>query len=176
MCMRVCSSRQHPKWMWLAHHRCAICKQTTLRWLPLTCELALSGCISLCLLHFVVLHFVVLTGIFRERFPMVAFTKKQICDCGCLGRCTFDWIFKIIAWSFEALLAKKFPAKDHNGDPFPKGSYRDRMKNKDLNIAGLCIGKFGDWAWFKQVLSLKGWRGEGAQNSVAGCVELASKN
>lgn len=109
------------------------------------------------------LHFVVLTGIFRERFPIVAFTKRQICDCGCLGRCTFDWIFKVIAWMFEALLAKKFPAKDHNGDPFPRGSFRDRMKNKDLNIAGLCIRKFADWAWLKQACSLRGWRGEGVE-------------
>ena len=92
------------------------------------------------------LHFTMLTGIFRERFAIAGFSKHLLCQCGCFGRCTFDFVFSVIAWSYEALLIGRFPRKDHNGLEFHP-----------------CIRKFGDWSWYKQVLGLRGWRGETAE-------------
>ena len=79
-----------------------------------------------------------------------------------------------IAWSYEALSTGLWPSVDHNGEKFHPNSWRGKMAGKRLNLRGLCIRKFGDWSWYKQVLGLRGWRGETAEKNVAGCAVLVS--
>ena len=101
------------------------------------------------------LHFTMLTGI-RERFPIAGFSKHLLCQCGCFGRCTFDFVFSVIAWSCEALLIGRFPKKDHNGLEFhPK---RGQQAGQRLNLGGLCIRTLGDWSWYTEVLMPFHWR------------------
>ena len=103
------------------------------------------------------LHFTMLTGI-RERFPIAGFSKHLLCQCGCFRRCTFDFVFSVIAWSCEALLIGRFPKFDHNGELFNAHSWRGKMAGKRLNLRGLCIRKFGDWSWYTEVLMPFHWR------------------
>lgn len=107
------------------------------------------------------LQFTILTGTCRKRFWISAFSKRSMCQCGCSGRCTFEVVFEVIAWSFRALLAGTYPAVDHRGNPFPPGSWRAEQAGKALTCRGACISMRGDWAWHKQSLGLQGWQGEG---------------
>ena len=75
---------------------------------------------------------------------------------------------------FRCLLLKKHPLTDHKGDPFPADSKRDLCKGHPLRMGGALISKCGDWAWYKAVLGLRGWMGEGPLKVLAGCVLLAS--
>ena len=46
-----------------------------------------------------------LTGSKLDRYWIAAFSKKELCKCGCFGRHTIDDIFRIISWSFQVLLS-----------------------------------------------------------------------
>ena len=43
----------------------------------------------------------VVSGVHKRRFWICAFSKDMLCACGCKGRCTFDSIWQIVAWSFR---------------------------------------------------------------------------
>lgn len=103
------------------------------------------------------LTFTILSGTVRQRFWVAAVGKEKLCQCGCFGRHTFDKIFEVLAWSFEALLVGKWPSRDPQGNAFVSG-FRAQKAKSDLAIRACCISKTGDWAWYKQVLCLQGWR------------------
>ena len=91
--------------------------------------------------------------------------KSVLCRCGCYGRCTFEPIWVVLAWSFQALLTGRFPKRDHEGHVF-KDPWRRAMAGKRLPVAAACLAKCGDWSWFKQALNLCGWRGETADKHM----------
>ena len=66
----------------------------------------------------------VLNGSDRTICWFCSFTKRHICRCGCLGRCTFNGVFEVAAWTLKACLAGKFPMLDHKNQPFKEGSWR----------------------------------------------------
>ena len=33
-------------------------------------------------------------------------------------------------------------------------------------MSGACIAKYGDWAWFKQTVGLRGWQGHGEERKI----------
>ena len=102
-----------------------------------------------------------LNGSCRKRFWIACFGKRQMCQCGCFGRHTLDTLFKVVAWSFRALLAGIYPAVDHDNQPFAHGTYRAALAGKPMKTQGAVITKIGDWQWMKAALNLKSWRGEG---------------
>jgi len=114
------------------------------------------------------LLFSVLSGVCRERFWICTFTKKQLCRCGCKGRCTFDAVFVVIAWMFRALVAGTYPHVNHEGDAFPSGPRKDKA-GSPLRVRAACIRLFGDWSWNKQAFGLQGWRAEGPDQRVCWC-------
>jgi hypothetical protein len=108
----------------------------------------------------------VLSGVCHTPFWFVAITKTMVCQCGCFGRCTFQKLFSILAWSFRALLAGEYPAFDDEGHPFPDGSIRANLAGKKLKLFGALLAKTGDWDWYKQALGLCGWKGEGPDKRI----------
>ena len=102
-----------------------------------------------------------LNGKDRRRYWITCFQKSKLCACGCKGRCTFDAIWDVIAWSMRSCLAKRWPAVDHTGVPFASPTWRATKGNKALRIGAACLAKTGDWQWYKSALGLRGWRGEG---------------
>ena len=99
----------------------------------------------------------VLNGQHRRRIWGAALSKRQLCDCGCHGRHTFDALFEIFAWSMKALLVGKWPNADHMGRPFQVGDWRRDKANTLLRFRAAMIAKCGDWSWHKQVLGMRGW-------------------
>ena len=102
----------------------------------------------------------VLNGACRKRYWLFGMTKRTICQC-CGGRHTFDRLWVILAWSFQALLDGFWPHADH---PFVQtGSVAAERAGKPLRFRAACLKKYGDWAWYKQILNLRGWHGDGHQ-------------
>ena len=91
-----------------------------------------------------------LNGPDREKHWFCTLGKRQLCRCGCFGRCTFDLIFKCLAWCFECLLTSTHPWLAPLQKPFKEGSRRWNNRGKKLGFGGACLGKFADWAWWKQ--------------------------
>lgn len=112
------------------------------------------------------IQFTVLSGIHRKRYWICAFPKRDMCRCGCFGRCSFDAVFEVVAWSLRALAAGVFPSVDHKGVPFPDESYRGKLAKKPMKVRGACVAMCADWAWHKQVLGMQGWRGEGDEKRM----------
>ena len=108
------------------------------------------------------LTFTALSGTHRSRFWIGALSKRRLCACGCKGRCTFDGIFSVVAWSMRALLAGRWPRADHLGNELT--GWRRDLAGQPLKTHAACIGKCGDWAWHKQVLNMRGWRDGPAQS------------
>ena len=70
----------------------------------------------------------VLNGVHRRRVWIAGLSKRNICACGCYGRCTFDALFEIIAWSMKALLLGRWPSTDHRGNPLEGVARKDGQK------------------------------------------------
>ena len=117
-----------------------------------------------------VLLFNCLSGICNRRFWVCAFGKKVVCQCGCFGRHTFDSIFRMLQWSFVALVAGLKPSIRDDGVPFSaskrvgdQARHKDFIKDKKLRARGGVIQKRGDWSWHKCALGMVGWGGEGPE-------------
>ena len=91
-----------------------------------------------------------------ERVPVFAISKLYVCKCGCLGRCSWDAVFKVLNWSFRALLAGKHPEIDPAGqmlqDEFSKG-----LAGKDLGFHAFLMQFRGDWPFLKSLFSFPSW-------------------
>ena len=101
----------------------------------------------------------VLSGTRKARLWIFAGATRKFCQCGCKNRCTYEAIWKILQWSFAALLAGVWPSTNHLGERWnPKSSdNRVRYAGTPLRFKGACLAKCGDWAWFKQCLNLQSW-------------------
>ena len=81
-----------------------------------------------------------------------------------------DSIWLVLRWMFETLLTMKHPRNDHNENQFPSKIRRADLGGTPLRIGGMLLSKCGDWAWYKAVLGLRGWRGEVMLESDVGFV------
>ena len=123
------------------------CKRvkTEIRGLPICC-LALWGD-SAPMAHrnsLYLLTFKLLSGKERRRYWIFGCTKRDICQCGCKGRCTFQALWQIVAWSFKALAVGKWPLTDHAGNESPEGSWRAKLAGRPLRFRATCLAKCGD--------------------------------
>ena len=74
---------------------------------------------------------------------------------------TLRTLWKVLAWSFEALAQGRFPACDHEGRPWPEGDTRaERAKTdggwltKDKR-RGVYVATTGDWKWTRYTFGMK---------------------
>ena len=89
------------------------------------------------------------------RFPLVAWPKELQVKFE-----THDGIFKVLQWSFRALLEGRMPTHRHDGRPWDStDAWRRRCSGKALPKAVLTELR-GDWAMLKQVLDMPGWQDE----------------
>ena len=122
------------------------------------------------------LLFTCLSGIYRQRFWIISFSSRNICQCGCGGRHTFDACFDVIAWSIRALISGEFPACDNLNIPFPTDSYRGKLAGVKFGFHAALIRKYADWAWFKQALALRGWQGQGSEGKCCWLCECGLRD
>ena len=95
----------------------------------------------------------VLSGKHRQRFWIAALSKKLLCQCGCFGRCTFDAIWEVVAWSCCALVAGEWPRTDHRQRPLQ--GWRAKKAGTKLSFKAAVVAKCGDWSWHKQFLGMR---------------------
>ena len=67
-----------------------------------------------------------LSGSDKRKYWVCAHTKRDLCQCGCLGRHTADGVITVISWMFRALLTRRYPSVDQLGDPWGLLSRGDR--------------------------------------------------
>ena len=60
----------------------------------------------------------VLSGSHHDRMWIGCWSKRLQCACGCKGRCTYDAIWRVIAWSMQSLRIGTYPAIRDDGVPF----------------------------------------------------------
>ena len=114
------------------------------------------------------LIFNVISGVCNTRHWIATCSKRMTCQCGCLGRCTFDSMFRFIVWVATACMTKTYPNVRGDGTPFSEstriGDKLRALKGKAkqaMRTRGAFLQKRGDWAWYKQLLNLTGWQAEG---------------
>ena len=66
----------------------------------------------------------------------------------------------------KALLHGTWPSKDHNGENLTGWRAAMGRSKQKLRTHAACIAKCGDWAWQKQILGMRAWRGEQVQKLI----------
>ena len=72
---------------------------------------------------------------------------------------TMQVLWKVLSWSFKALLQGHHPATDHEGKPFPATSWRHALRGKPLLDKTHCASIFvisGDGEYYQNELKLPG--------------------
>ena len=87
------------------------------------------------------------------------------------GRDTWEQIWMVLVWSFDALFEGVHPIRDHRGDVFPEGSWAALRAGQPLTAEGhfgvihrIC----GDLAWFNHSLWIKSFA-PGAEHMCPFC-------
>ena len=87
--------------------------------------------------------------------------KIDLCTCGCFGRHTIDAILAVLVYCMKALLRGKWPSHRHDGAAWRKeDGPRSKRAGSDFGFHAHLCQNWGDWVWFKQVFSFKGWASE----------------
>ena len=104
----------------------------------------------------------------QDRIPFSGISKAYICKCGCLGRCSWNDVTAIFAWSMRALLVGKHPALDVTGNPL-QGPLVE-LAGTPLGVKACLCQERGDWPFLKALFSLPQW------NSKLCCWQCAAAN
>lgn len=91
----------------------------------------------------------------NDRVPFTGISKSYCCKCGCLGRCTWDTVMEIFAWSIKALVAGRHPSVDHKGEKLPPEL--EAMAGKPLSVQGVLCQIRGDWPFLKTIFGIPAW-------------------
>ena len=109
----------------------------------------------------------ILSGCFRERFWCGVWSKRMTCQCGCYGRCTFDCMWRLMAWISVAWASGGYPAFRDDGVAFAESNFPgDKLRagwaalKRKMKFRACFLQKRGDWSWLKQALAFVGWKGE----------------
>ena len=94
----------------------------------------------------------------NRRRLLLTIRKRDVCQCGCKGWCTYHEIFRFLSWSFEALALGKFPSRRHDGLPFG-GSERTRLEEANMPcMRGAVVYIKGDWQEFSKTMAIPTWQ------------------
>ena len=61
----------------------------------------------------------------------------------------------------SVFVGRSMAQKRPQGHIFPKGSYRHKMGGNKFRFSGGVLRKCADWQWYKAMLNLRGWSGDG---------------
>ena len=93
-----------------------------------------------------------------ERNMFTAIEKRDLCDCGCFGRCTLDSIMEIFRWDLMALYTGLWHTERHDGSAWLDTDKDRKTKKGKMGIRGQLQQCRGDWPWFKWLFGFKGWQ------------------
>ena len=82
----------------------------------------------------------------ESRNWITVISQAAMCRCGCGGKCTLVACWRVVNWSFQALLAGVYPLQDHEGNAFSE-PWRIAKSGMDLPLRGACVQFRGDWPW-----------------------------
>ena len=93
-----------------------------------------------------------------ERYVFTSVEKRDLCGCGCGGRCTLDAVLEVFKWCLLALYTGVFPNKRHDGTDWLPSDKGRKSKTGKMNIRAGLFQCRGDWPWFKWLFGFKGWQ------------------
>ena len=97
-----------------------------------------------------------LTG---RRYLIAALRKKRVCACGCRGWCSYQAIFRFIAWSLAAMAEGVYPRARHDGAPWgPRDATRAALAGTPLKLPMCLLFVKGDWAEYAATLGFPSWQ------------------
>ena len=94
-----------------------------------------------------------------QRCLLFALNKTLCCQCGCEGFHTWNPLFKVFAWSMNALKLGRAPTSRHDGSPFTAWELPHRQRDVPLARAALLMVR-GDWEWLCQCFRFRFYTAE----------------
>lgn len=96
-----------------------------------------------------------------ERNLFTCIGKRDLCDCGCSGRCTIDAILEVFLWDMLCCARGERPTFRHDRKAWhPKEDKSRASKSGPLGFRAYLSQCRGDWPWFKSLFGFKGWAGK----------------
>ena len=103
-----------------------------------------------------------------EALVSVSSTRLERTD----GR-SIEEVYRVLRWSLEVLGTGKWPATDHNGEPWPEGSTRAERAEEGEDLAegwvALSWEIVGDWKWLAEAVGFK------TQKRYYNCTDICHK-
>ena len=93
-----------------------------------------------------------------RRQPLFLLRKGRLCDCGCQGFHTMQFLFGIVAWSMTCLKNGVLPTCRHDGLPWTRFDRKSRMTDVLPRAALLQIR--GDWEFLTQMLRFRSYNSD----------------
>ena len=88
----------------------------------------------------------------EQRFIITVIRKREMLQDGS----TLEALFRVIAWSLNALLTGFAPTHDEDGLPLPDGGHELAGPWR-----GACVQIRGDWQWYNQAFAVPQWNALG---------------
>jgi len=96
-----------------------------------------------------------LTG---RRWLCAIFRKRNACQCGCRGWCSFYPLFRMLRWSLEALAAGIWPRRRHDHRLWlPSDNWRRERADERMPHRGAVVYIKGDWCEYSNTFGLPTW-------------------
>lgn len=100
-----------------------------------------------------------------QRHLVAVLRRCELCSCGCRGWCSLHPLFRMLAWSFSAMLDGRWPSARHDGAPWEEADAdRARAGGRELGWRAVCCFVKGDWSEYCHTLGFPSWA-----DSVAPC-------
>ena len=104
-----------------------------------------------------------ISGLSNEPIPLGAWSKRLNCQCGCLGRCTIDSIYRFLAWVFSVWQSGRYPMFRDDGIAFKDSTYQNdktraawAKSRKRMRTRGCNLQQRADWSFLKSSNGLTG--------------------
>lgn len=97
----------------------------------------------------------VLTG---RRWLCAILRKRNSCQCGCRGWCSFYPLFRMLHWSLGALAESVWPTARHDNRPWlPSDNWRRDKAGERMPHPGAVVYVKGDWCEYSGTCGMPNW-------------------
>ena len=93
-----------------------------------------------------------------QRVPFTGISKSYICQCGCLGKHTWDEVMSVLVWSMRSLCVGTFPCSGPLNQTLD--AQRAKVAGTPLQVRALLCQIRADWPFLKTLFSFPSWSSE----------------
>ena len=94
-----------------------------------------------------------------KRYLCAILRKRNICQCGCHGWCSFYPLFVYLLWSLRSLANKCWPDHRHDNSPWrPTDHVRAARAGEMILYPCACVYMKGDWMEYSHCVGFPTWQ------------------